>query len=113
MVEKLYGIKYKEIEGEIILEAIRDNIARTQSDKIVELYREYFGRDYPSFKIREEYLELEEKDLKTLNGVLEEQMSSLKKQIHDKRVDQVSYDIDMIQNGLANRVVYMLCKEGN
>lgn len=110
MVEKLYGIKYKEIEGEIILVAIRDNIARVQSDKIVELYKEYFERDYPSFKMREEYLELEER-LDTLNGVLEEQMSSLKKQIHDKRVDQVSYDIDMIQNGLANKIVYMLWKE--
>lgn len=110
MVEKLYGIKYKEVEGEIILEAIRDNIARMQSDKIVELYKEYFGRDYPSFKMREEYLELEE-GFKTLNGVLEEQMSSLKKQIHDKRVDQVSYEIDMIQNGLANKIIYMLWRE--
>lgn len=110
MVEKLYGIKYKEIEGEIILEAIRDNIARIQSDKIVELYKEYFERDYPSFKMREEYLELEE-GFKTLNEVLEEQMISLKKQIHDKRVDQVSYDIDMIQNGLANKIIYMLWRE--
>lgn len=110
MVEKLYGIKYKEVEGEIILEAIRDNIARVQSDKIVELYKEYFGRDYPSFKMREEYLELEE-GFKTLNEVLEEQMISLKKQIHDKRVDQVSYDIDMIQNGLANKIIYMLWRE--
>lgn len=110
MVEKLYGIKYKEIEGEIILVAIRDNIARVQSDKIVELYKEYFGRDYPSFKMREEYLELEE-GFKTLNEVLEEQMISLKKQIHDKRVDQVSYDIDMIQNGLANKIIYMLWRE--
>ena len=104
MVEKLYGIKYKEIEGEIILEAIRDNIAKIQSDK------EYAGSDYPTFKMREEYLELEE-GFKTLNGVIEEQMSSLKKQIHDRRVDQVYHEIDIIQNGLANRVVYMLWKE--
>ncbi len=110
MVEKLYGIKYKEIEGEIILEAIRDNIARIQSDKIVQLYKEYSGRDYPTFKMREEYLELEE-GFKTLNRVIEEQMSSLKKQIHDRRVDQVSYEIDIIQNGLANKIVYMLWKE--
>lgn len=110
MVEKLYGIKYKEIEGEIILEAIRDNIARVQSDKIVELYKEYFGKDFPSFKMREKCLELEE-DFELLNWVIGERMSSLKKQIHDKRVDQVSYEIDMIQNGLANRIIYMLCKE--
>ena len=110
MVEKLYGIKYKEIEGEIILEAIRDNISRIQSDKIVQLYKEYFGRDFPSFKMREEYLELEE-GFKTLNGIIEKQMSSLKKQIHDRRVDQVYHEIDIIQNGLANRVIYMLWKE--
>lgn len=110
MVEKLYGIKYKEVEGEIILEAIRDNIAKIQSDKIVQLYKEYTGKDYPAFKMREECLELEE-DFKTLNGVIEKQMSSLKKQIHDRRVDQVSYEIDIIQNGLANRVIYMLWKE--
>ncbi len=110
MVEKLYGIKYKEIEGEIVLEAIRDNIARIQSDKIVKLYKEYFGRDYPSFKMKEEYLELEG-SFKTLNGVIEKQMSSLKKQIYDRRVDQVSYEIDIIQNGLANKIVYMLWKE--
>lgn len=110
MVEKLYGIKYKEIEGEIVLEAIRDNIARIQSDKIVELYKEYFGRDYPSFKMREEYLELEE-NFKTLNGVIGKHLSSLEKQIHDRRVDQVSHEIDIIQRGLANRIIYMLCKE--
>lgn len=110
MVEKLYGIKYKEIEGEIILEAIRDNMARIQSDKIVELYKEYFDRDYPSFKMREEYLELEE-ELDTLNEVLEEQISSLKKQIYDKRVDQVHHEIDIIQRGLANKIIYMLWKE--
>ena len=110
MVEKLYGIKYKEIEGEIILEAIRDNIARIQSDKIVELYKEYFGRDYPSFKMREEYLELEE-ELDTLNGVIAEQMSSLKKQIHDRRVDQVHHEIDIIQRGFANKIIYMLWEE--
>lgn len=111
MVEKLYGIKYREIEGEIFLEAIRDNIARVQSDKIVELYKEYFGKDYPSFKINEEYLELEE-GFKTLNGVIGEHLSSLEKQIHDRRVDQVSHEIDIIQRGLANRIIYMLCKEG-
>lgn len=110
MVEKLYGIKYKEIEGEIVLEAIRDNIARVQSDKIVELYKEYFGKDYPSFKMREGCLELEEV-LIILNGIIGERMSSLKKQIHDRRVDQVSYEIDIIQNGLANRVIYMLWEE--
>ena len=110
MVEKLYGIKYKEIEGEIVLEAIRDNIARIQSDKIVKLYKEYFGRDYPSFKMREECLELEEV-LIILNGIIGERMSSLKKQIHDRRVDQVSHEIDIIQRGLANRIIYMLCKE--
>ena len=38
-------------------------------------------------------------------------MGSLKKQIHDRRVDQVSYEIDIIQNGLANKIVYMLWKE--
>lgn len=110
MVEKLYGIKYKEIEGEIVLEAIRDNIARVQSDKIVELYKEYFGKDYPSFKMREGCLELEEV-LIILNGIIGERMSSLKKQIHDRRVDQVSHEIDIIQRGLANRIIYMLCKE--
>lgn len=110
MVEKLYGIKYKEIEGEIVLEAIRDNISRTQNDKIIELYKEYFGRDYPSFKMNEEYLELEG-DFKTLNGVIGEHLSSLEKQIHDRRVDQVSYEIDIIQRGLSNRIIYMLCKE--
>lgn len=110
MVEKLYGIKYKEIEGEIVLEAIRDNIARIQSDKIVELYKEYFGKDYPSFKMREGCLELEEV-LIILNGIIGERMSSLKKQIHDRRVDQVSHEIDIIQRGLANRIIYMLCKE--
>lgn len=110
MVEKLYGIKYKEIEGEIVLEAIRDNIARIQSDKIVKLYKEYFGKDYPSFKMREECLELEEV-LIILNGIIGERMSSLKKQIHDRRVDQVSHEIDIIQRGLANRIIYMLWKE--
>lgn len=110
MVKKLYGIKYKEIEGEIILEAIRDNISRPQSDKIVELYKEYFGRDYPSFKMNEEYLELEG-DFKTLNGVIREQISSLEKQAHDRRVGDVSFEIDIIQNGLANKIVYMLWKE--
>ena len=110
MVKKLYGIKYKEIEGEIVLEAIRDNISRTQSDKIVELYKEYFGRDYPSFKMNEKYLELEEV-LIILNGVIGEQMGSLKKQIHDRRVDDVSFEIDIIQNGLANKIVYMLWKD--
>lgn len=110
MVEKLYGIKYKEIEGEIILEAIRDNIARIQSDKIVELYKEYFGRDFPSFKMREGCLELEEV-LIILNGIIGERMSSLKKQIHDRRVDQVSHEIDIIQRGLSNRIIYMLWKE--
>lgn len=110
MVEKLYGIKYKEIEGEVVLEAIRDNIARIQSDKIVELYKEYFGRDYPSFKMREGCLELEEV-LIILNGIIGERMSSLKKQIHDRRVDQVSHEIDIIQRGLSNRIIYMLCKE--
>lgn len=110
MIEKLYGIKYKEIEGEIVLEAIRDNIARIQSDKIVKLYKEYFGRDYPSFKMREEYLELEEV-LIILNGVIGERMSSLKKQIHDRRVDQVSHEIDIIQRGVSNRIIYMLWKE--
>lgn len=110
MVEKLYGIKYKEIEGEIVLEAIRDNIARIQSDKIVKLYKEYFGRDYPSFKMREEYLELEEV-LIILNGVIGERMSSLKKQIHDRRVDQVSHEIDIIQRGVSNRIIYVLWKD--
>lgn len=110
MVEKLYGIKYKEIEGEIVLEAIRDNIARVQSDKIVELYKEYFGKDYPSFKMREGCLELEEV-LIILNGIIGERMSSLEKQIHDRRVDQVSHEIDIIQRGLANRIIYMLWKE--
>ena len=110
MVKKLYGIKYKEIEGEIILEAIRDNISRTQSDKIVELYKEYFGRDYPSFKMNEEYLELEG-DFKTLNGVIREQIGSLEKQTHDRRVGDVSFEIDIIQNGLANRIIYMLWKD--
>lgn len=110
MVEKLYGIKYKEIEGEIVLEAIRDNIARVQSDKIVELYKEYFGKDYPSFKMREGCLELEEV-LIILNGIIGERMSSLKKQIHDRRVDQVSHEIDIIQRGVSNRIIYMLWKE--
>lgn len=110
MVEKLYGIKYKEIEGEIVLEAIRDNIARIQSDKIVKLYKEYFGRDYPSFKMKEECLELEEA-LIILNGVIGERMGSLKKQIHDRRVDQVSHEIDIIQRGLSNRIIYMLWKD--
>lgn len=110
MVEKLYGIKYKEIEGEIVLEAIRDNIARVQSDKIVELYKEYFGKDYPSFKMREGCLELEEV-LIILNGIIGERMSSLKKQIHDRRVDQVSREIDIIQRGVSNRIIYVLWKD--
>lgn len=110
MVEKLYGIKYKEIEGEIVLEAIRDNIARVQSDKIVELYKEYFGKDYPSFKMREGCLELEEV-LIILNGIIGERMSSLKKQIHDRRVDQVSHEIDIIQRGVSNRIIYVLWKD--
>lgn len=110
MVEKLYGIKYKEIEGETVLEAIRDNIARVQSDKIVELYKEYFGKDYPSFKMREGCLELEEV-LIILNGIIGERMSSLKKQIHDRRVDQVSHEIDIIQRGVSNRIIYVLWKD--
>lgn len=110
MVEKLYGIKYREVDGDIILEAIRNNIVGIQSDKIVKLYKEYFGRDYPSFKMNEEYLELEE-DFKTLNKVVKEQIDSLARQTYDRRVDQVSYEMDVIQNGFANNIVYMLWRE--
>lgn len=110
MVEKLYGIKYKEVDGGIILEAIRNNIARAQSDKIVKLYKEYFGRDYPSFKMNEEYLELEE-DFKTLNGIVKERIDSLGKQAYDRRVAQVLCEIATIQNGFTNNIIYMLWKE--
>ncbi len=107
---RLYGIKYKEDGEETILIAIKDGIGKKEGKKVISLYKEYFDEEYPTFEMNGRGIYLD-KEINDLKKDIHEHLDTILQQRHDKRVNEVKYELEMIKRNASSNTVYLLYED--
>lgn len=107
MYNKLYGVEFKENKGSFILISLKSDITKKSSNKIINLYKEYFEEEYPTFIKEENYLEING-DIEVLKRLIKERFDILLNQIKDKRLKDVKNVLSFVRNEASNNTVYLL-----
>ena len=107
MYNKLYGVEFKESKGNFILISLKSDITKKSSDKIINLYKEYFEEEYPTFIKEENYLEING-DINSLKRFIKEHFDILLNQGNDKRMKDVKGALSFIRDEASDNTVYLL-----
>lgn len=107
MYNKLYGVEFKESKGNFILISLKSDITKKSSNKIINLYKEYFEEEYPTFIKEENYLEING-DINALKRFIKEHFDILLNQVNDKRMKDIKGALSFIRDEASNNTVYLL-----
>lgn len=107
MYNKLYGVEFKESEKGFVLISLKTSISIKSSDKIINLYKEYFEEEYPTFIKEGNYLKTNG-DINKLKRLIKERFDILLNQTNDKRLKDTKNILSFVGNEASNNTVYLL-----